>query len=211
MRESNHQLRQQEASDRNSWRSSVRTASGKFEAERQEAAKEVSSWILTSHQPRRVTSIRTIRRKRKTQGAEGASSLPVILSPSFRQSKVQQGLAHPEPGFTLGTDEHARTDPQLSQILIREEAAIIHTGAWRKKKKRNKVEPLSRSTGRCVGADSLVEVGFWKYGSLFETDRADAVCISSELASSLLEMRCLGRSAVIPVMRNRCWRRRMVE
>ena len=36
----NHQSRQQEASDRESWRSSVRKASCKFEAERHKAAKE---------------------------------------------------------------------------------------------------------------------------------------------------------------------------
>ena len=35
-----HQSWQQEASDRDSWRSSVRKASREFEAERQEAAKE---------------------------------------------------------------------------------------------------------------------------------------------------------------------------
>ena len=36
----NYKSWQQEASDRDSWRSSVRKASGKFEAERHEAAKE---------------------------------------------------------------------------------------------------------------------------------------------------------------------------
>ena len=38
--ETSHQTRQQESSDRDSWRSSVRKASCEFEAERHEAAKE---------------------------------------------------------------------------------------------------------------------------------------------------------------------------
>ena len=40
----NHQSWQQEASDRDSWHSSVRKASCKFKAERQEAAKEKRRW-----------------------------------------------------------------------------------------------------------------------------------------------------------------------
>ena len=60
-----HQKWQQEASDRDSWRSSMRKDSCKFEAERHEAATE------------------------KTQWAERASSIPTILIPSFRLSKVQ--------------------------------------------------------------------------------------------------------------------------
>ena len=60
-----HQSWQQEASDRDSWRSSVRKASCEFEAERHKAAKE------------------------KTQEAERASSIPTILILNLRLSKVR--------------------------------------------------------------------------------------------------------------------------
>ena len=60
-----HQSWQQEASDRDSWCSSVRKASCEFEAERHKAAKE------------------------KTQEAERASSIPTILILNLRLSKVR--------------------------------------------------------------------------------------------------------------------------
>ena len=56
---------QQEASDRDSWRSSVRKAGCEFEAEKNK------------------------RRKGKTQEAERASSIPTILIPNLRLSKVR--------------------------------------------------------------------------------------------------------------------------
>ena len=60
-----HQSWQQEASDRDSWRSSVRKASCMFEAEMHEAARE------------------------KTQEAERASSILTIIIPNLRLFKVQ--------------------------------------------------------------------------------------------------------------------------
>ena len=60
-----HQSWQQKASDRDSWRSSVRKASCELEAERHKAAKE------------------------KTQEAERARSIPNILNPNLRLSKVR--------------------------------------------------------------------------------------------------------------------------
>ena len=59
-----HRLWQHEASDRDSWHSSVRKASCKFEAERHEAAKE------------------------KRRGQEKVSIIPIIPNPNFSLSKV---------------------------------------------------------------------------------------------------------------------------
>ena len=63
-----HQLRQQEAPVQDSWRSSVRKTSCRFEAERHEAAKE----------------------KRRRQ--KRASSIPPLLIPNLRLSLVQYGV-----------------------------------------------------------------------------------------------------------------------
>ena len=60
-----HQPWQQEASDRDSWRSSVRKASCEFEAKRHKATKG------------------------KLQEAERANSIPTILIPNRRLSKVR--------------------------------------------------------------------------------------------------------------------------
>ena len=63
-----YQSWQQEASNRDSWRSSVRRASCEFEAERHKS------------------------RKRKTQEAERASSIPTIFIPDLRLSKKRYGM-----------------------------------------------------------------------------------------------------------------------
>ena len=81
-----HQSRQQEASDRDSWRSSVRKAGCEFEAQRHKATKE-------KH------------RRQKEQ----AVSLP-SSSQTFVQSAV--GSAHQE-SVSTATNEHARSDINL--------------------------------------------------------------------------------------------------
>ena len=82
-----HQSWQQEASDRDSWRPSVRKASCQFEAERFKAAKE----------------------KRRRQKERAASYHP-HSKPSSVQNAV--GGAHEEPVSTA-TNERARIDHQL--------------------------------------------------------------------------------------------------
>ena len=84
-----HQSWQQEASDRDSWRSSMRKASCEFEAERHKAAKE------------------------KTQGAETAS-IPSPLHPKPSSVQSVEGDAHQE-SVSTATNEHARIDHQPSQ------------------------------------------------------------------------------------------------
>ena len=82
-----HQSWQQEASDRDSWCSSVRKASCEFEAERHKAAKEKC-------------------RRQKEQAASLPSS-----SQTFVKSTV--GGAHQE-SVSTDTNEHARIDHQPS-------------------------------------------------------------------------------------------------
>ena len=84
-----YQSWQQEASDRDRWRSSVRKASCKFEAERHKAEKE--------------------RRRRQT---ERATTYYPQSKPSSVQSAV--GCAHHE-SISTASIEHARTDYQPSQ------------------------------------------------------------------------------------------------
>ena len=84
-----HQSWQQEASDRDSWRSSVRKASCELEAERHRAAKE----------------------KRRRQKSEQHPYRP-HPKPSSVQSAV--GCAHQE-SVSTATNEHARIDHQPSK------------------------------------------------------------------------------------------------
>ena len=86
-----HQSWQQEASDRDSRRSSVRKANRKFEAERHEVAKER-------------------RRRQKERAASQSSSAQTFACTKCRRvcaSRIR----------LLLTNEHARTDHQLSQNL----------------------------------------------------------------------------------------------
>ena len=83
-----HQSWQQGASDRDGWRSSVRKASCKFEAERHEAAKEK-------------------RRRQKERAASLSSSSQTFISSAL-------GAAHQESVSTT-TNERARLDHQPSQ------------------------------------------------------------------------------------------------
>ena len=89
-----HQSRQQEASDRDSWRSSVRKASCKFEAEKHEAVKE--------------------KRRRQKNGQHPYHPYP---TPSSVQSAI--GCAHQESVCTA-TNERAsiaRNEPSSSSSL----------------------------------------------------------------------------------------------
>ena len=85
-----HQSWQQEASDRDSWRSSVRKASCEFESERQEAAKE----------------------KRRRQ-KERAASLP-SSSQTKHSGQSVVGNVH-QKSVSTATNECARTDHQPFQ------------------------------------------------------------------------------------------------
>ena len=86
----NRQSWQQEASDRDSWRSSVRKASSKFEKEKHEIIKE--------------------RRRRQKERAASLSSLfQTFICPKCSR------VCTSRIGLSTATNEHARTDHQSSQ------------------------------------------------------------------------------------------------
>ena len=93
-----HQSWQQEASVRDSWRSSVRKTSCEFEAERHTAAKKQHT------------------QKKKKKNAGGRKSVQHPYHPHSKPSSVQNavGGSHQE-SVSTATKEHARIDHQPSQ------------------------------------------------------------------------------------------------